>query len=124
MKVARVKAVHDPAVRAAYDCSLPAHGPVANQRPLIERQPGRGGIQAASIQCGSARRCKVLCALVPDIIFGRSQVAPSAGLSAPPGANGPEAAANPRRALLRQQPLNQLLGLVVLAPAETVPANA
>ena len=36
MEIARVKAVDDPAVRAARDGRLPAHRPIATQCPLIE----------------------------------------------------------------------------------------
>ena len=50
MKVACVKAIHDPAVGTAQDGCLLADRPVASQRPLIDRQPRRRSIAVASIR--------------------------------------------------------------------------
>ena len=60
MKVARVKATHDAAVGTAEDGCLPAHRPLASQRPLIERQARRGSIEATPIRFATAGRREVL----------------------------------------------------------------
>ena len=54
MKVTRVKPVHDPTGGAAQDGCLPAHRPLANQRPFIERQATRGRIEATPVQFATA----------------------------------------------------------------------
>ena len=76
MKVACVKAVHDPSAGTAQDGGLPPHRPLAGKRPLIERQTRRRRIDATSIQVGTATRSEVLCAVVADVGFRRLQVGP------------------------------------------------
>src|SRR5262245_64566102 len=50
VQVAGVKAIYDPAVRAAQDGGLAADRPVARPRPLIEREARRRLIAAAPIR--------------------------------------------------------------------------
>src|SRR5215510_13673748 len=64
MKVARVKAIHDAAIRTLEDRRLPAHRPFAGQRPLIEREARRGRIEATPIPLGAASRREILCSVV------------------------------------------------------------
>src|SRR5262245_26101856 len=75
MKIARVKTKRNPAIRTAQDRRLPAHRPLADERPLIERQASWERIEATSVQLPPPGRNKVLRPLVAEVRFRRSQVA-------------------------------------------------
>ena len=91
---------------------------------MIEPQSAGGDIRPTLIQHRGVRRGEVLAALVSDVGFRRSQVAPVSG--------GFEAAAIDRHdpvadigdTGLRQHALNGLLRLCVLTLAELLLANA
>src|SRR5262245_40194378 len=76
MKVARVKAVHDPSAGTAENCRLPVHCPFASKSPLIERQTRGRRIDVPAIQVGAAPRSEVLRSVVADVSFRRLQVGP------------------------------------------------
>jgi hypothetical protein len=123
MKVPRVKATHDPAVGTAEDGCLPAHRPLASQRPLIERDARRGRVAATPIQFGTAGRHEVVGALVADVILRRSQTVPIRRRLHAAGIDRHGALADAGGARFRQQSLNDLLGPVVLTLAEVMLAN-
>src|SRR5215471_14764757 len=54
VQVARVKAIRDFSARAVQGCRLPADGPLAGQRPLIERHSFGSVVGTASIPLDAA----------------------------------------------------------------------
>src|SRR5688572_29261876 len=124
MKIARVKATHDPTVGTAEDSRLPADRPLACQRPPIQREARRRGIEAALIAVGAARRHEMRRPLVSDVIFRGSQIVPIRRHLDTAGINRHDAIASAARAGFGQQPLNGRFRAMVLALAEVMLANA
>ena len=121
MKVARVKAVHDPPIRIAKDGGLPPHRPFASQGPLIERQTRGDRIDATTIQVGTATRCEVLRSIVADVGFRRSSGCPNQlRLRRPSAATDTTYHREAGDARFGEQPLNGGLRSLVLALAEVM----
>ena len=96
--------VGDLLVRATFELSqddrLPLYRPVAGERPMIERQPGRSGVNAALAHTTGRR--EVLGALVAQIVFRRLQAAPVGGHFRAAGIDRDELAIDAGRAGLGQ----------------------
>src|SRR5262245_2194168 len=76
MQVAGMKAIRDPSAWVAKNGRLPAHRPIANERPLIERQTRRGSVAPPAIELAAAGRREVLGAVVADVVLRRLQALP------------------------------------------------
>jgi hypothetical protein len=69
MKIARVKAICDPAIGRVHQSGLSLHYPIARERPLAESQPLGGSIDASRVQGGTAKRGKILRALIAEVVL-------------------------------------------------------
>src|SRR6187200_525961 len=124
MKIARVKAIHDPSVGLVQAYGLVADGPLTRKRPVVERQTCRRCIDTASIRFDAARRREVLRALVPEIVFWRLQVGPVGRPFHAADSSRLDTAAWTGSASVHQQLSNLVLRLFVLTLAEVTIADA
>src|SRR4030081_2671389 len=79
MKIASVKAIRDSPVGFVQNSGSFPHRPIARQRPIVELQSRRHGVDLRLVQYCAAARCKILGALITYILLRRLQAAPIRG---------------------------------------------
>src|SRR5688572_12397909 len=113
MKITRVKTIRDGSIRLVQHDGLVLDGPIARKRPIIQAQPRGEFINAWRFQDRPAGRRKVLCALIPDIVFAGLQAAPIGGRFETARIYRHGVPVDPARSRLGQQFLNDHFRLFV-----------
>src|SRR5215471_5412340 len=123
MKIAGMKVIGDSPSGSVENNAVSSDRPIAGESPMIEFQSRGRSIVVTLVRPCTTGRCKVLGALIADIVVRRLQAAPIGGSFSTTGINRNQLLTDSANSGLGQQLLNNHLRLFVFALAEVMMSN-